>query len=110
MKSLYSIRSMCVLLAGASLLSAALSPAQAQTGAAPNQQMQFVLDALQSLEPLPLETLIPEEARKQPGPTDAVKVLIKKHDIKAPEPVGEVDNQSIEGGGGAKVKIRIYTP
>ncbi len=87
-----------------------LAPAQAQNGAAPNQQMQSVLDALASLKPKPLETLEPKEARKQPGPTDAVMVLIKKYDKKAPEPVGDVDNDSIEGGAGASVKIRIYTP
>jgi acetyl esterase len=98
------------LFVGAALLAAPFISAQGQTGAAPNRQMQFILDALASLEPKPLETLSPEDARKQPGPTDAVKVLIKKHDIKAPEPVGDVDNQSIEGGAGAKVKIRIYTP
>lgn len=65
------------LFVGAALLAAPFISAQGQTGAAPNRQMQFILDALASLEPKPLETLSPEDARKQPGPTDAVKVLIK---------------------------------
>jgi acetyl esterase len=35
--------------------------------------MQKVLGARKSLNPKPIETLTPEEARKQPTPADAVK-------------------------------------
>lgn len=78
-------------------------------GAAPDTQMQAVLDELVSLEGKPIETLTPKEARKQPTPTDAVLKLMKKQDKKGPEEVGNVDNITIEISSG-KLDARVYQP
>ncbi len=89
------------------LACAASSPGQQAT---PDPQMQAVLDELAALGGKPIETLSPEEARKQPSPADAVKRLMKQRDIKGPEPVEDVDNESVKLGAGDKVDVRIYTP
>lgn len=76
----------------------------------PNQQMQAVLDQLAALNPKPLPQLSAAEARKQPSPADAAKLLLKKAGKSAaPEPVGSVVNRTIAGAGGP-IPIRIYTP
>ncbi|MBC8001577.1 MAG: alpha/beta hydrolase [Opitutaceae bacterium] len=75
-----------------------------------NQEMQAVLDQLGALGGKSIETLTPQEARKQPTPADAVKALLKKRgQSTAPEPVANVENKSIPGPGG-EIAIRIYTP
>jgi acetyl esterase/lipase len=75
-----------------------------------NRQMQAVLDELAALGGEPIESLTPEEARRQPTPADAVKrVLQKQGRSTAPEAVAKVDNRTIAGPGGA-LPIRIYTP
>lgn len=75
-----------------------------------NKEMQAVLDELATLGGKPIETLSPEEARKQPSPADAVKSLLKKRgDSIAPEAVAKVDNKSIAVAGG-EIPIRIYSP
>lgn len=85
------------------------SPASA-TMARPDAQMQAVLDELGSLGGKPIETLTPDEARKQPTPADAVTSLLKKQGKStAPEPVGKVENRTISGAGG-NIPVRIYTP
>jgi len=82
----------------------------AETPPTPNKQMQAVLDQLQKLGGKPIETLTPEEARKQPTPADAVKALLQSQGKSTePEPVGSVKNQTITGSGG-EIPIRIYTP
>src|SRR5688572_20392292 len=54
-----------------------------------NAPMQQILDAHASLNPKPIETLSPQEARKQPSPADAIKALLQKQGKPAePEPVG----------------------
>ncbi len=81
-----------------------------QTAPKPNEQMQAVLDQLQKLGGKPIESLTPEEARKQPSPADAVKALLQSQGKSiAAEPVASVKNQTIRGDGG-KIPIRIYTP
>lgn len=72
--------------------------------------MQAVLDQLAKLGGKPIETLTPEEARKQPSPADAVKALLQSQGKPTdPEKVAKVDNRTFNGPGGP-VKIRIYTP
>ncbi|MES2461209.1 MAG: alpha/beta hydrolase [Armatimonadota bacterium] len=62
------------------------------------------------MKPKPIETLTPQEARKQPSPADGVKALLKKQNKStAPEKVADVDNRSIDGPAG-KIKVRIYRP
>jgi acetyl esterase len=72
--------------------------------------MQKVLDALKSLNPKPIETLTPEEARKQPTPADAVKkVLSDMGKDTAPEPGVTVKDMSVPGPGGS-IPVHVYTP
>jgi acetyl esterase len=72
--------------------------------------MQKVLDALKTLGPKPIETLSPEEARKQPSPADAVKKVLKEEGKSTePEPGVTVKDQSIPGPSG-DIPIHIYTP
>jgi acetyl esterase len=80
----------------------------AQQGAAPDPQMKTVLDELAALGGKPIETLSPEEARKQPTPADAVEKLMTQQ-AKKPEQVGAIDNTTVVAGD-HKVKVRVYTP
>ena len=99
---------------------AALSAALTLTGviggplaAAPppaDPQMKAVLDSLAALHPKPIETLSAAEARKQPGPPDAVKALLKKRGQSiAPLPVSAVQDRTVPGQSGA-IPARVYTP
>lgn len=64
-------------------------------------QMQAVLDKLAALNPKPLETLSPEEARRQPTIADAVKALLEERQLDTtPEQVGKVENRQITGAAG----------
>jgi acetyl esterase/lipase len=98
-----------------------------QTPAQPSARMQEVLDELTALNPKPIQTLTPAEARKQPNLFDAAKAWLKKHRDaapKGPEEVFDVDDMKYERAAGAdgnaikeggvigagKEKIRIYKP
>ena len=70
--------------------------------------MQAVLDKLASLGGKPIETLSPEEARKQPTPTDAVKALMAEKGLRADTTVTTKDI-TYPGASGAQ-KARVYTP
>jgi len=73
-------------------------------------QMKAVLDAHASLNPKPITTLSPEEARQQPSAADAVKALMKSKGMDTkPEDVGDTDDRMISGPAG-EIPIRIYTP
>ena len=92
------------LLGAAALAHAADKPPKAEPA------MQKVLDALASLGGKPIETLTPEEARKQPTPADAVKkVLTDMGKSTAPEAGVTVKDMSIAGPLG-NFPIHIYTP
>ncbi|BDI28612.1 hypothetical protein CCAX7_006630 [Capsulimonas corticalis] len=94
-----------LVLAGLSTL-----PSFAQMPAKPDPQMKQVLDSLASLHPKPIETLTPAQARKQPGPPDAVKALLKKQGKStAPEHVAKVENRTVPGPAGP-IPVRVYTP
>jgi acetyl esterase len=99
------------LLFPALILSACLAPlAHAQTPPKPNAQMKAVLDELGALHGKPIPQLSAKEARKQPTPADAVKMLLKKQGKSTdPEPVGSVRNTTVPGPAGP-VPVRIYTP
>ncbi len=103
-ETMKTIQTLVALATSTSILCAADSPPKA------NKQMQAVLDQLQKLGGKPIDSLTPEEARKQPSPADAVKALLKNQGKStAPEPVASVKNQTIPGAGG-EIPIRIYTP
>ncbi len=75
---------------------------------APEQQR--VLDQLSAMGGKPIESLTAAEARKQPGPTDAVHaVLTQDGKPIRPEEVGTVRDQTIVVDG-ARIPIRVYTP
>ena len=75
--------------------------------------MQAVLDELGSLGGKPIETLTPEEARKQPTPADAVKKLLEKNGKPtSPEalvPGVTSTDREIPGPTGP-LPARVYTP
>ena len=77
---------------------------------AANPQMKAVLTELAKLDPVPLYELTPAQVRKQPGPPDAVKAVLKKQGKStAPEPVASVQNTTVPGPAGS-IPIRVYTP
>jgi acetyl esterase/lipase len=78
--------------------------------AAPDRQMQAVLDQLQALGGKPIETLSAAEARRQPTPADAAKEVMKKEGKStASDPAVASDDRTIPGPGGP-LPVRIYTP
>lgn len=78
--------------------------------AQPDAQMKSVLDQMAELGAKPLETLTPDQARKQATPADAVKAVLKAQGKPTtPEPVAKVQDSTFPGPAGP-VKIRIYTP
>lgn len=84
--------------------------AQAQQPPKADADMQKVLDALASLNPKPLDTLTPAEARKQPTPADAVKkVLTQMGKSTAPEPGVNLKTMNVPVKGGS-VPVHIFTP
>ena len=89
------------------LILADSAPAQS---ARPDRQMQAVLDEWAALNPKPLQSLTPEEARKQPGAADAVKSLLKKQGKGIePEPVGGVKTLAYPAAAG-ELSARIFMP
>lgn len=92
-----------------SLLST-IGHAQASSPAKADKHMQKVLDALASLGGKPIETLSPEEARKQPTPADAVKkVLSEAGKSTDPEAGVTVTDMKVPGSIG-DIPVHIYTP
>ena len=94
---------------------AASSAAMAKTGTRfkADADMQAVLDELASMGGKPIETLSPEEARKQPTPADAVMSVLKKKG-KDTTPTALVPgvtsvDREITGAAG-NIPARIYTP
>ena len=82
---------------------------KAMTGK-PDAQMQAVLDELAALKGKPIAQCTPEEARKQPGPPDAVKALLKKQGKSLdPEAVGSVKDVTYPAAAGTQ-PARVYTP
>lgn len=78
--------------------------------AKPDGQMQKVLDKLAELGGKPIETLSPEEARRQPTPTDAVKKLLVEQGRDPNEDLGvRTEDITIPGAAGP-LQARIYRP
>jgi acetyl esterase len=73
-------------------------------------QAQAIVDAYSSLGPLPIETLTPEQARRQPGPDDAVAVVMADLGIVGPEDIGAMTDLKIPDGAGGTQVLRMYTP
>ena len=73
-------------------------------------QAQAIVDAHSSLGPQPFEILEPAQARKQPGPDDAVKKVMADRGLTGPEPVGSVEDLKIPDAAGGEQTLRVYKP
>ena len=73
------------------------------------QQMQAVIETLDTIAPNPIHALTPAQARLQPSPADAVKRVMQNFNV--PVPVANVDTvgKDIPVSGGI-IHLRIYTP
>jgi len=78
-------------------------------GASIKDEMLVVIEKLQSYGAPPLETLTPQEARKQPTPTTAVMDVMKENNIPMPTPMVDTMGKEIPVAGGS-VHARVYTP
>ena len=76
----------------------------------PTPDMQAVLDQLAKMNPKPIDTLTPEEARKQPSAQMAAKAVAKMKGMPAtPDDGVMVENRTVPGAEG-DLDARIYTP
>ena len=83
--------------------------ASAQPAGKPDADMAKVLSTLAGLEPKPIESLEPSDARKQPTPADAVAKIIKDEKLKADPHAGlKVSNSRFADMG--NLRLRYYTP
>lgn len=117
-----------VALAAATLAACGVAYSAAHTGAAmsasaptktsatqikTDKDMQAVLDAHAGLNPKPIESITPAEARQQPTPADAVNVVLKKQgkstDPEKLVPGVKSADRMITGATG-QIPARIYTP
>jgi acetyl esterase/lipase len=73
-------------------------------------QAQAIADAYSSLGPLPFEILEADQARRQPGPKEAVQKVMAERGMKGPEPVGDVQDLLVPDGAGGEQRLRVYTP
>ena len=97
-------------MAAAALVTSVVAAAPAQKAPKAEPHMQKVLDALASLGGKPIETLTPEEARKQPSPADAVKKVLTDMK-KSTEPAGGVtEKEMMIAGPLGNFPIHVYTP
>ncbi len=84
------------------------APAAKDIMAKADADMMSVINAQASLHPKPIETLSPAEARKQPTPSDGVKLLLKSKGEKA-DPM-DVVTKELPYGNDPLQKARIYMP
>lgn len=73
------------------------------------QQMQAVIETLDTLAPNPIHTLTPEAARVQPTPADAVMRVMQNFNVPVPAVNVDTVGKEIPVSGGS-IHIRIYTP
>lgn len=77
----------------------------------PTAAMQEVLNALASFEAPPIPEHSARNARKFPGPKDAVMaVLVNRGESVAPEPVGDISHRVIPSSAPDGTLLRILTP
>jgi acetyl esterase len=75
-----------------------------------DKDLRKVLKEQRALGAKPLETLTPEEARRQPTLADAARSLLQREGKQAaPEEVAKVEDRTIQTPSGA-LPLRIYTP
>jgi acetyl esterase/lipase len=72
-------------------------------------QMQAVIETLDTISPVPLHTLTPQQAKQQATPADAAMRVMKNYNISPPAINVDTIGQKIPIGEG-RIHIRIYTP
>lgn len=72
--------------------------------------MKHVLDKWRGMHPKPLETLSPEDARRQPSPIDAAQELAKASHVPLVPTAVSVKELSFQGPAGDPLKIKVYSP
>ncbi len=72
--------------------------------------MMAVINAHATLNPKPIETLTPAEARKQPTLTDAVKVVLTQKGKPTFDAMGVTTQDTMVAGGAGQIPARIYFP
>ena len=72
-------------------------------------QMQAVIETLDTISPIPLFTLTPQQARLQPTPADAAMRVMRNYNIPAPPMNVDTMGKDIPVDEG-QIHIRIYTP
>ena len=73
-------------------------------------QMLAVIEELGRLNPVPLYTLTPQEARTKPTFKDAVNSLLSKNGIAPPQARVTKSERMIPGAGGVPIRVVIYKP
>jgi acetyl esterase/lipase len=76
----------------------------------PDMVMQKILDTWMDLGPIPIETLSPQEARRQPTPAHAVKKILGS-EVGREDPTLGIETQDITiPGPGGPIAARVYSP
>jgi acetyl esterase/lipase len=73
-------------------------------------QMLAIIEELGRLNPVPLYTLSPQEARMRPTVKDAVNILLDRNRIPLPQARVTKSERTIPGAGGAPIRVVVYTP
>lgn len=72
-------------------------------------QMQTVIETLDTIAPLPIYTLTPQQARMQPSAADAAMRVMRNYNIAMPATMVDTMGREIPVTGG-QIHSRIYTP
>ncbi|SFK52442.1 alpha/beta hydrolase fold domain-containing protein [Geodermatophilus ruber] len=73
-------------------------------------QAQAIVDAWSAMGPMPPEILEPDQARRQPTLSDAVRKVMADRGIEGPEPVDSVEDRTIPDAAGGRMRLRVYRP
>lgn len=76
----------------------------------PDSDMRKVLDKLASLGGQPIETLTPEQARRQPTPADAVLAILRERHVEVPPTLGVATSEITIQGAAGTLPARLYRP
>ena len=99
-----------IIAAVAAAAAVAVNIAIAQAPPKANKEVQKFLDASKSLGGKPIETLTPDEARKQPTPADAVKKVMEKEGKSTTLDASVAVKHMTVPGPLGDMRIHIYTP
>lgn len=75
-----------------------------------DEAMQRVLDTLAELGDTPIETLTPTEARLEPTPADAVRLILDREGIASEPDISVTVKEIIINGPNGAIPLHIYTP